>query len=174
MKRVCVPPLPSCPSLGICGFRAAMQVNSVSFSPKWVFQETQRNLLERMKWSRLNDTQDQGGTSWFKGLSCGKGTPGHWETMCVHVGAVSMRAAAPSTHGAEAGWPQSLACCSLPFTSATHGSPRVTLPMEWLLGNSCSNGRGARGGNQGRRGEPMGMSKEGLQPVPHEELPPRK
>lgn len=43
MKRVCVPPLPSCPSLGICGFRAAMQVNSVSFSPKWVFQETQKS-----------------------------------------------------------------------------------------------------------------------------------
>ena len=45
--------------------------------------------------------------------------------------------------------------------------------MEWLLGNSAQMAEGPGEATRKGRGEPVGLSKEGLQPgVAHEELPP--
>ena len=108
--------------------------------------------MEWMKWSRLNDTQDQGRTSWFKGLNCGKGTLGHRETMCARQG-LSPRWQRHPVPTAETGWPSEssllLSALDISNTWITKGD----FAHGVASGEFCSNGRGARGGNQeGERG----------------------
>lgn len=108
-----------------------------------------------MKWSCLTDTQDQGYTPRPEGPSRlwphVRGLQGARRTTCVHVGGcfhVGRQRQDPQLSRAG---PQSLGCCSLPFTNREHhvGHPRATLPMEWLLGNSAQMAERGTGGRQG-------------------------
>lgn len=103
-----------------------------------------------MKCSHLNDIQDKDCTSWFRGLSCGKGTPGHPETLCVHVGGCLHAGQQHPAPTAEMGRPSEssllLSALYISNTWLTRGDcPRSGfwgILLKWQRGQRTRPGRG--------------------------------